>query len=188
MSSAEIFFCVHFTIKPDVSAQVDAICNKIRGRIWMLRHLHHNGFSETELLTVYKLCILYTALMHSTPASLSHNQSFWSGFKPKLSSPSMAMIPCTTGNLWRKLIYPLLEPGDILGSSLSHIRDIYCTSPRFTHWFRSRCPQGILGHQNSTPKSLPGVAGALTSLSLAFAYKEIRHGNRPGEAREGGAA
>ena len=49
---------VHFSSKPDMSAQVDAICKKFRSRIWILRHLHHNGFDETELLKVYKSVIL----------------------------------------------------------------------------------------------------------------------------------
>ena len=49
---------LHFCAKPDVSAQVDSICRKFRSRIWYLRHLHHNGFSEQELLRVYKTTIL----------------------------------------------------------------------------------------------------------------------------------
>ena len=49
---------VHFSSRPDVSAQVEAICRKFRSRIWYLRHLHHNGFSQEELLRVYKTTIL----------------------------------------------------------------------------------------------------------------------------------
>ena len=49
---------LHFTSKPDVSAQVDAICQKFRSRVWYLRHLHRNGFSQHELLRVYKSTIL----------------------------------------------------------------------------------------------------------------------------------
>ena len=49
---------VHFSNRPDVSAQVEQLCKKMRGRIWMLRHLHHNGFNEAELLAIYKSCIL----------------------------------------------------------------------------------------------------------------------------------
>lgn len=49
---------VHFTNRPDVSAQVDSICRKMRSRTWMLRHLHHNGFDEGELLRIYRSCIL----------------------------------------------------------------------------------------------------------------------------------
>ena len=41
-----------------MSAQVDAICRKFRARIWTLRHLHHNGFSQEDLLKVYKSTIL----------------------------------------------------------------------------------------------------------------------------------
>ena len=49
---------LHFSGRPDVSAQVDSICKKFRSRIWYLRHLYHNGFSEQELLKVYKMTIL----------------------------------------------------------------------------------------------------------------------------------
>ena len=49
---------VHFSDRPDMSAQVDAICRKFRSRVWILRHLHHHGFSEAELLKVYKAVIL----------------------------------------------------------------------------------------------------------------------------------
>ena len=49
---------VHFSAKPDMSAQVLLICSKIRSWIWYLRHLRHNGFSQEELLAVYKLMIL----------------------------------------------------------------------------------------------------------------------------------
>ena len=49
---------VHLSSKPDVSAQVASIIKKMRGRIWMLRHLNHNGFDEGELLRIYRSCIL----------------------------------------------------------------------------------------------------------------------------------
>ena len=49
---------LHFSSRPDMSAQVEAICHKFRSRIWYLKHLHHNGFSQEELLRVYKTTIL----------------------------------------------------------------------------------------------------------------------------------
>ena len=49
---------LHFSSKPDMAAQVDAVCRKFRARIWTLRHLHHRGFSEEDLLRVYKSTIL----------------------------------------------------------------------------------------------------------------------------------
>ena len=49
---------VHFSNKPDMSAQVEAVCRKFRARVWTLRHLHHRGFSEEDLLRVYKSTIL----------------------------------------------------------------------------------------------------------------------------------
>ena len=49
---------VNFTDKPDMAGQVEAVCRKFRSRIWVLRHLHHNGFSQADLLKVYKSVIL----------------------------------------------------------------------------------------------------------------------------------
>ena len=49
---------VHFSNRPDMSAQVEAICRKFRARIWTLRHLQHRGFTQEELLRVYKSTIL----------------------------------------------------------------------------------------------------------------------------------
>ena len=49
---------LNFSSRPDMSEQVDAICKKFRARIWTLRHLHHNGFSQQDLLKVYKSTIL----------------------------------------------------------------------------------------------------------------------------------
>ena len=49
---------VHFSDKPDMSAQVEDIARKFRAHLWTLRHLHHRGFSEQDLLRVYKSTIL----------------------------------------------------------------------------------------------------------------------------------
>ena len=49
---------LHFSGKPDMSAQVEAICRKFRARIWTLRHLHHRGFTQEDLVKVYKSTIL----------------------------------------------------------------------------------------------------------------------------------
>ena len=49
---------IHFSDRPYMAAQVEAICQKYRSRIWTLRHLHHRGFSEEDLLRVYKSTIL----------------------------------------------------------------------------------------------------------------------------------
>ena len=49
---------MHFSNRPDVGLQVDSICKKFRARIWTLRHLFHRGFSQEDLLKVYKSTIL----------------------------------------------------------------------------------------------------------------------------------
>ena len=75
---------LHFTSKPDVSAQVDAICRKFQSRIWYLRHLHHNGFLETELLSVYKSTILMTTVPPSFTLALPlASPSSSNAYRPK---------------------------------------------------------------------------------------------------------
>ena len=49
---------MHFSSKPDVGLQVEAICRKFPTRIWTLRHLYHRGFSQEDLVKVYKSTIL----------------------------------------------------------------------------------------------------------------------------------
>ena len=51
---------VHFSRNPDMAEQVNSICRKFRSRVWILRHLSHNGFSQEDLLKVYKSIILPT--------------------------------------------------------------------------------------------------------------------------------
>ena len=48
----------HFSSDPDMAAQVEAIKRKFRARLWILRHLRHRGFSQLDLLKVYKAVIL----------------------------------------------------------------------------------------------------------------------------------
>ena len=47
-----------FSTKPTVQAQIDSIIKKFRQRYWTLRHLKKLGFSEKELVLVYKTNIL----------------------------------------------------------------------------------------------------------------------------------
>ena len=45
---------MHFGKRPDMSAQVDAMRDKMRKRFWILINLKRNGFNECELVQVYK--------------------------------------------------------------------------------------------------------------------------------------
>ena len=47
----------HFGDTPTVRLHVQAIRSKFRQRFWTLFHLKKNGFSDEELLTVYKTCV-----------------------------------------------------------------------------------------------------------------------------------
>ena len=46
-----------FLNKPDVSAQVEAVRRGVRSRLWTLRNLKNSGFTEDELVRVYKTMI-----------------------------------------------------------------------------------------------------------------------------------
>ena len=66
-----------FSADPDMNAQVVDIKRKFRARIWSLRHLGHVGFSESDLLKVYKSVILpvhdYCSCVYNS--SLTQTQS-----------------------------------------------------------------------------------------------------------------
>ena len=61
---------LHFSDKPDMSAQVDAICRKFRAQVWTLRHLHQRGSPRRTFLrfTNIRSCPAMTTVpMYSTP-------------------------------------------------------------------------------------------------------------------------
>ena len=43
----------HFSTRPTVEAHVEVLRRRFRERYWILRHLKHNGFEITDLVTVY---------------------------------------------------------------------------------------------------------------------------------------
>ena len=53
----------------------EAICRKFRARIWTLRHLYHRGFSQEDLVKVYKSTILpcydYCSAVYHSSLTLS---------------------------------------------------------------------------------------------------------------------
>ena len=66
-----------FSSDADMSAHIEDIKRKFRARIWSLRHLGHVGFSESDLLKVYKSVILpvhdYCSCVYNS--SLTQTQS-----------------------------------------------------------------------------------------------------------------
>lgn len=48
---------MHFSCRPDMWAQVHTIKKKFQARFWMLRNLKKSGFTNEELVTVYKTMI-----------------------------------------------------------------------------------------------------------------------------------
>ena len=48
---------MHFSARPDMWAQVQAIQKKFRSRYWMLRNLKNSGFTSEELILVYTTMI-----------------------------------------------------------------------------------------------------------------------------------
>ena len=48
---------MHFSNRPTMDAQVAAISRRFRSRFWTLRNLKNSGFTQTELVKVYKTMI-----------------------------------------------------------------------------------------------------------------------------------
>ena len=136
---------LHFTSRPDVSAQVASICKKFRGRIWYLRHLHHNGFDRSELLKVYKSTILpchdyCSTVFHS---SLTLSQSI---VLERLQAKALRAIYG-----YEPSYRELMEKADL--TTLRARREdrelrfaIKCaSSTRFGKWFPTRAPTATRG-------------------------------------------
>ena len=47
----------HMDGRPSCHAHVEALRVRMRERVWVIRHLKHSGFTEAELVTVYKTVI-----------------------------------------------------------------------------------------------------------------------------------
>ena len=69
----------YFSSKPDMSAQVEAIQRKFRTRLWILRHLRHRGFSNADLLQVYRSIILpvhdYCSCVYNSSITFTQSQA-----------------------------------------------------------------------------------------------------------------
>ena len=67
----------HFSSDPNMNAQVASIKKKFRARTWILRHLHHRGFGEEDLVKVYRSVVLpvhdYCSCVYNS--SLTLNQA-----------------------------------------------------------------------------------------------------------------
>ena len=48
---------MHFSSRPNMDAQVESISRKFRSRYWTLRNLKNSGFTQEELVKVYKTVI-----------------------------------------------------------------------------------------------------------------------------------
>ena len=62
----------HLSDRPTVGSHIEALNKRLRARLWVLRHLRESGFSEEELVRVYKvvirpvhdyLCVVYHPMM-----------------------------------------------------------------------------------------------------------------------------
>ena len=63
----------HFSSKPTVARHLEVLRRRFRSRYWVLRHLRACGFSEAELVKVYKtvvrpvadyMAVVYLSLIH----------------------------------------------------------------------------------------------------------------------------
>ena len=134
-SAAMKILGVHFSNRPDVSAKVEQVCKKMRSQIWMLTHLHHNGFSENELLTVYRSCILpihdYRSNVYHSSLTLSQSVTL-ERMQAKALKAIYSLEPSYRELVERSGLETLRARRD--GRELAFARKC-AVSPRFQHWF-----------------------------------------------------
>ena len=63
-----------FNKRGDVSSQIDNLCRKFRQKVWTLRHLRKNGFTEKELLAVY----ITVRVWRARASASAHTRSYMS--------------------------------------------------------------------------------------------------------------
>ena len=66
----------HFSPRPTVAAHLEIVKRRFRERYWTLRHLRHNGFTEDDLVKVYKAMQYLVFMLCSCH---SHNSPKFSG-------------------------------------------------------------------------------------------------------------
>ena len=177
---------LHFSARPDMSAQVDSICQKFRARIWYLRHLHHNGFNEDELLRVYKSTILpchdyCSTVFHS---SLTLSQSIrLERLQAKALKAIYGYEPSYRELMTRAELTTLRVRRE--ERELRFARKCV-TSPRFGKWFPMRDPgrtRGPATYQERFARRCRCYNSPMYNMRRRL-NKEIRDSR----AREGGAA
>ena len=181
---------VHFSAKPDMSAQVQSICSKIRSRIWYLRHLYHNGFNQDELLAVYKSTILpchdYCSSVYHSSLTLSQTIQL-----ERLQSKALKAIYGYDPS-YREL----MEKAHLI--TLRARRDDReikfakkCLTPsRFLHWFPAR--EGDRTRRDQAPYKEEFARGCKCYNSPIYNMrrrlnKEARNGSGEGAREDRGA-
>ena len=125
---------MYFSNRPNMNAQVESITKKFRTRFWTLRNLKNSGFSEEELVTVYKTMIrpvadYACAVYHS---SLTDEQD------EQLDRLQNHALKCIFGPMSGR---KLREKAGLttLRARREQICDKFATklsvNPLFTHWF-----------------------------------------------------
>ena len=122
---------------PNVGAHVEALIKRLRIRLWILRHLREVGFSQEELVRVYKIVIRpvhdYLCVVYHSMLSEEQDERL-----ERIQSQGLKSI---FG--WRISYRELRERAEV--TTLRERREELCEKfaiknlkGRFTHWFPER--------------------------------------------------
>ena len=128
----------HFSDKPTVSAHLQVLKRRFRERYWTLRHLKHNGFSESDLVKVYTAVIRPVAeymleVFHSMLTDAQEEEL------ERLQTHALKCVygPGLSGRRMRELAgIPTLRERRII--QCDKFARKCAVSPRFDHWFPER--------------------------------------------------
>ena len=128
----------HFSSKPTVEAHVNVLKRRFRERYWILRHLKHNGFSESDLLRVYTVIvrpvadymmeIYHSMLTDAQDEAIERLQTHALKciFSPKISGRRLRALSGLTTLRERRIQY------------CDKFAEKCVRNPRFEHWFSER--------------------------------------------------
>ena len=128
----------HFSAKPTVTAHLEVVKRRFRERYWTLRHLRHNGFSEEDLVRVYKAVIRpvaeYMCEVFHPMATDRQDEEL-----ERLQSHALKCIygPGVSARRMRELagVETLRDRRIVQCDKFAHK---CAASPRFGHWFPER--------------------------------------------------
>ena len=128
----------YFNTERNVKSNMTAVQKKVKCRLWALRHLKRNGFSQDDLIRVYKAMILpiaeYCSAVYHTMITLADSL--------ELERLQMQALKNIYG--WKKSYSELLEKSGLerldvrRKEAFAKLAKKISENPRYTTWFPRR--------------------------------------------------